>query len=45
MHQRIVHKDVEQMQINKMIDWSYDLVAYTIGVGVGLIFEFILQRK
>ncbi|AXO93448.1 hypothetical protein MCCC1A01412_17115 [Bacillus anthracis] len=24
--------------------WS-DLVAYTIGVGVGLIFEFILQRK
>ncbi|MCX9098150.1 hypothetical protein C3496_19995 [Bacillus anthracis] len=26
MHQRIVHKDVEQMQINKMIDWSYDLV-------------------
>ncbi|AAU17731.1 MULTISPECIES: DUF2809 domain-containing protein [Bacillus] len=24
--------------------WS-DLVAYTIGVGVGFIFEFILQRK
>ena len=21
-----VHKDVEQVQINKMIDWSYDLV-------------------
>ena len=24
--------------------WN-DLVAYTIGVGVGFIFEFILQRK
>ena len=21
-----IHKDVEQVQINKMIDWSYDLV-------------------
>lgn len=21
-----IHKDVEQVQINKMVDWSYDLV-------------------
>ncbi len=25
-----IHKDVEQVQINKMIDWSYDLVVSII---------------
>ena len=39
-----VHKDVEQVQINKMIDWSYDLVLQSFSKKAARVIRLICIR-